>query len=87
MRHHVRLSKSAWASLTFPIVMLSAMIAGCDSTGDPNTAEAKAQAQATRDSIAKVDEQNNADLKKKNKNAPVVRNIKGAIKAGGEEAK
>jgi hypothetical protein len=87
MRHHLRISKSAWASLTFPIVMLSAMIAGCDSTGDPSSPEAKAQIQATRDNIAKVDEKNNADLKKKNKNAPVVRNIKGALKPGGEEAK
>lgn len=87
MRHHLRISKSAWASATYPIVMLSAMIAGCESTGDPNSPEAKAQAQATRDSIAKVDEKNTADLKKKNPKAPALRNIKGGLKAGGEEAK
>jgi hypothetical protein len=87
MRHQLRISKLVLTSLTVPIVMLSAMIAGCDSGADPNSPEALAQAQATRDGVAKVDEKNTADLKKKNPKAPVVRNIKGGLKAGVEEAK
>ncbi len=87
MRHQLRISKLVLTSLTVPIVMLAAMIAGCDSSADPNSPEAKAQAQATRDGQAKVDEKITADLKKKNPKAPALRNVKGGLKAAGEEAK
>jgi hypothetical protein len=74
---------SAFKFLAFGLVMSAAMIAGCDSSADPNTPEAKKQIQASRENMQKEEDKINADLKKNRggKGAPTLRNIKAGLKA------
>jgi len=81
MRQHLRVLRLPSIFLSFVVVISAAMIAGCESGADPDSPEAKKVSQATRESIQKVDEKNTADLKKRNKNAPVLKSIKGGIKS------
>jgi hypothetical protein len=83
MHNHLRtMSMPALRILSFGLVLSTAMVAGCDSSQDPTTPEAKKLAEATRENIRKADEQNSELLKKAKggKNAPSVHNIKGGIK-------
>lgn len=84
MCHHLirKVSKLATGLVPLGIVFSAALIAGCESTPDPNSPEAKKQAETTRAIVNKTDEENAEKAKKKGgKNAPAGRNIKGAINA------
>jgi hypothetical protein len=78
--------KAALKVLASGLFMTSAMVAGCDSSQDPNTTEAKAQIQASRENQQKEDDKTNAQLQKSKagKGAPPVHNIKGGLKAPAE---
>jgi hypothetical protein len=80
IHNHLRtLPKCALNFLAFGLLTSAAMIAGCDSSADPNTTEAKKQIQASREQMQKEEEKINADMKKNKagKNAPKLHNIKG----------
>jgi hypothetical protein len=67
--------------LSSGLVMSAALIAGCDPGQDPSSPEAKQQAQAAQENIEKIDEKNNEIMKKKNKGAPQMKNIKNGLKS------
>jgi hypothetical protein len=74
------MSKLATRLVPLGLVFFAALIAGCDSSADPNGPEAKKQAEATRAIVNKTDEDNAERAKKKGgKNASAGRNIKGGI--------
>jgi hypothetical protein len=82
MHNYLRATpKSALKVLASGLFMTSAMVAGCDSSQNPDTAEAKAQIQASRENIQKETDKLNAQLKGKGKGGPPVHNIKGGLKA------
>ena len=77
-------SKLATGLVPLGLVMSAALVAGCDSTDDPNSAESKAQADAARAQILRADEAANAQIKKKAggaKNTATLKNMKGRIGA------
>lgn len=81
MRFHPRTPKLAWTFLSASVVMLAAMIAGCDSGPGMNSPEVKQQLESRQASIAKEEDKGNAALKKRGgKNAEQIKSIKGGIK-------
>jgi hypothetical protein len=83
-------SMSAFVFLPAGLVLSAALVAGCDSTADPESPAAKAQAEATRAQIRKADEAANEQDKKKGGNNPgTALNIKGRLggAAPAEDAK
>jgi hypothetical protein len=85
MCNHLRsVSKLALGLTSLGLVFTVALIAGCDSSGDPTSPEAQKQASATAETINKTDQAASDQIKKKGgKNAPELRsNFKGGKGAG-----
>jgi hypothetical protein len=65
MRFKSGISAVAWSAFSFTAVALATLCAGCDSGTTPATPEAKQAAEAQKEQMTKIEEQNNAAASKK----------------------
>jgi ribosomal protein L7/L12 len=82
MRYTLNMPKSACSVLALSAVLCTAIIAGCDSSGDPNSPEARAQVEARQKQVREEEDKANELLRKRQgKQAEVIKSFKGGAGA------
>jgi hypothetical protein len=75
MRLRWNMPKAAWSCLSLLTMLFAAALVGCDSSSDPNSAEAVKNRQATAETARQFEDAANAKTGRNKKNA-VVKSIK-----------